>query len=183
MVFANIRKVTLFLLSTGLGQVILILAALVLFLPLPLLPAQILWMNLVTNGLQDVALGFEPGEKGIVDQPPRNPADPVISRLMIERLLVIGVVLAAGTLSTFVWQLNMGADINKARTVALTTMVLYQLFNVFNSRSETQSIFQMNMMSNPFLFYSIIASIIAQLSIIYVPALQFIFRTDRKSVV
>lgn len=176
-VFANIRKVTLFLLSTGLGQVILILAALVLFLPLPLLPAQILWMNLVTNGLQDVALGFEPGEKGIVDQPPRNPADPVISRLMIERLLVIGVVLAAGTLSTFVWQLNMGADINKARTVALTTMVLYQLFNVFNSRSETQSIFQMNMMSNPFLFYSIIASIIAQLSIIYVPALQFIFRT------
>ena len=176
-VFANIRKVTLFLLSTGLGQIILILATLVLFLPLPLLPAQILWMNLVTNGLQDISLGFEPGEKGIVDQPPRHPDEPVISRLMIERLLVIGVVLAAGTLATFVWQLNMGADINKARTVALTTMVLYQLFNVFNSRSETQSIFQMNIMSNPFLFYSIIASTTAQLAIIYLPPLQFIFRT------
>lgn len=176
-VFANIRKVTLFLLSTGLGQVILILAALVLFLPLPLLPAQILWMNLVTNGLQDVALGFEPGEKGIEDQPPRHPAEPVISRLMIERLLVIGVVLAAGTLATFVWQLNIGASIDKARTVALTTMVLFQLFNVFNARSERLSIFQMSMLSNPFLFYSIIASIMAQLAIIYVPAFHFIFRT------
>lgn len=177
-IFENIQKVTLFLLSTGLAQIILILTALVVLMPLPLLPAQILWLNLVTNGLQDVALAFEPGEKGIVNRPPRNRNEPVISRLMAERLVIIGVVIAAGTLFTFTWALNRGYDLDHARTVALTTIVLFQLFNVFNVRSETLSIFQMKMLSNPFLFYSVVASIIAQTAIIYVPSFQFVFRTS-----
>lgn len=177
-VFDNIRKVILFLLSTGLAQIILILTSLVVLMPLPLLPAQILWLNLVTNGLQDVALAFEPGEKGIINRPPRRRDEPVISRLMAERLLIIGVVIAAGTLFTFTWALNRGYDIDHARTVSLTTIVLFQLFNVFNVRSERLSIFQMNMLSNPFLFYSVIASLIAQVSIIYVPSFQFVFRTS-----
>lgn len=175
-VFDNIRKVTLFLLSTGLAQIILILTSLLIFLPLPLLPAQILWLNLVTNGLQDVALAFEPGEKGIVERPPRRRREPVISRLMAERLVVIGVVIAAGTLYAFVWALNQGYTLEHARTVALTTIVLFQLFNVFNVRSETESIFRVRLLSNPFLFFSVLASLIAQAAIIYVPALQFVFR-------
>lgn len=176
-VFDNIRKITLFLLSTGLAQIILILSALVLFMPLPLLPAQILWLNLVTNGLQDVALAFEPGEKGIVNRSPRHRTEPVISRLMAERLVIIGVVIAVGTLYTFVWALNQGYTLEHARTVALTTIVLFQLFNVFNVRSETESILRLRLLSNPFLFFSVVASVIAQLMIIYVPALQFVFRT------
>ncbi|MBE0467342.1 MAG: HAD-IC family P-type ATPase, partial [Candidatus Desulforudis sp.] len=176
-VFDNIRKVILFLLSTGLAQIILILTALVLFMPLPLLPAQILWLNLVTNGLQDVALAFEPGEKGIINRSPRHRTEPVISRLMAERLVIIGVVIAVGTLYTFIWALNQGYTIDHARTVALTTIVLFQLFNVFNVRSETESILRMRLLSNPFLFFSVVASVIAQLMIIYVPALQFVFRT------
>lgn len=176
-VFANIRKVVLFLLSSGLGQVILILLTLVLLLPLPLLPAQIIWMNLVTNGLQDVAMAFEPPEKGIERLKPRPLKEPVISRLMMERLIIIGVVLALGTLGTFWWQLSEGASIDQARTVALTTMVLFQLFNVFNARSEIRSVFRMNPLSNRFLFISIIASMIAQVLVIYWAPLQAIFRT------
>lgn len=174
-VFANIRKVVLFLLSTGLGQVFLILASILMLLPLPLLPAQIIWLNLVTNGLQDVALSFEPPEKGVEYQRPRPRNEPVLSRLMIERLLLIGIVLAAGTLLVFIWELNGGASIDKARTEALTTLVFFQLFNVFNSRSETRSIFQMSPFSNPFLFLSIVASVIVHLAAIYWAPLASIF--------
>lgn len=180
-VFSNIRKVTLFLLSGGLGQVLLILATLVFRLPLPLLPAQIIWMNLVTNGLQDVAMAFEPPEKGIEDEKPRERTEPVISRLMIERLIVIGVVLMVGTLAIYYVELNAGSSIERARTVALTTLVLFQLFNVFNCRSETRSVFRMNPLSNPFLFFSIVASVIAQVALVYFEPLQAIFRTTALS--
>jgi len=177
-VFSNIRKVILFLLSTGLAQIILIFTSLLLLLPLPLLPAQILWLNLVSNGLQDVALAFEPGEKGIVKLSPRQRDEPVLSSLMLQRLVLIGIVIAIGTTYTFSWALQQGYALNHARTVALTTIVLFQLFNVFNVRSETLSIFKMSMTSNPFLFFSVISSIIAQVAIIYVPALQMVFRTE-----
>ncbi len=176
-VFDNIRKATLFLLSAAVGQVLLILVTLLLYLPLPLLPAQILWLNLVTNGLQDVAMAFEPEEKGVVDRPPRKMKEPIISRLMGERMVIIGVVMAAGTLFTFAWQLNLVNDVDKARTVALTTLVMFQLFNVFNVRSETESFLRQNPLTNKFLFFSVIASIVAQLAVIYMPALQFVFRT------
>jgi Ca2+-transporting ATPase len=175
-VFSNIRKVVLFLLASGLGEVILILASIVLFLPVPLLPAQIIWMNLVTNGLQDVALAFEPGEKGIELQPPRPKKEPVISRLMVQRLILIGIVLGIGTLGVFMWQLQQGTGLDHARTMALTTMVLFQLFNIFNIRSETRSAFAMNPLSNPFLFFSIVASVIAQVIVVYWPPLEMIFR-------
>jgi magnesium-transporting ATPase (P-type) len=174
-IFANIRKVVLFLLAGGLGQVALILLTIVLKLPLPLLPAQIIWMNLVTNGLQDVAMAFEPAEKGIEFQPPRPRKEPVISRLMVERMVIMGMVLALGTLGVYLWQMNQGSGIEHARTMALTTLVLFQLFNVFNSRSETRSVFTMNPLSNPFLFFSIVGSVIAQLIAIYWPPLQSVF--------
>jgi Ca2+-transporting ATPase len=176
-VFANIRKVALFLLSSNLGLAILVLLTLALFQPLPLLPGQIIWLNLVTNGLQDVAMAFEPPEKGIEFQRPRPRKEPIISRLMIERLLVIGVVLALGTLALYSWELGRGSGIDKARTEALTVMVFYQLFNVFNARSETRSAFTMNPLSNPFLFFSIVASVIAQFAVIYWAPLQYVFRT------
>jgi len=180
-VYDNIRKVILFLLSTGLAQIILILVSLLFGIPLPLLPAQILWLNLVTNGLQDVALAFEPGGEGLLDKPPRQRNEAVISRLMMERLVLIGIVIALGTLFTFILSRNWGYNIDHARTVALTTIVLFQLFNVFNVRSEKESIFRTRVLSNPFLFYSVVASIIAQILIIYVPGFQFIFRTSALS--
>ncbi|PKM83766.1 MAG: ATPase [Firmicutes bacterium HGW-Firmicutes-13] len=176
-VFSNLRKVVFFLLGTGAGMIFLILFIVLAGFPLPFLPAQILWINLVTNGLQDVALAFEPPEEGVIKQPPRRRNEPIISSLILERLVLVGVIIMLGTLLTYLWQLAGGAPLAQARTVALTTMVFFQLFHVFNSRSELTSIFKMNPLSNPFLFYSIIASISAHLLVIYWPPLQFVFRT------
>lgn len=175
-VFANLRKATFFLLSTGAGVIFLTLLTLVLGLPLPFRPAQILWLNLVTNGLQDVALAFEPKEEGILDVPPRDPKEPILSRLMTFRLIYVGLIMMGGTLVTFLWQYQNGS-LDQARTVALTTMVMFQLFHVFNARSDNVSVFRVPVLSNPFLFFSVIASILAHLTLLYVPFMQMIFRT------
>ncbi len=176
-VYDNIRKVTLFLVSCGLGELIAILATIVMGIPIPYIPAQILWLNLVTNGLQDVSLAFEPGEKGILNKPPREPKEGILSSLMIQRTFLMGIVLAVGTLYVFISDLNSGVPLERARTVALTTMVFFQFYQALNCRSETMSIFSMSPMSNPFLFYAMIAALFAQLAVLYVPSLQWIFRT------
>ena len=176
-VYDNIRKVTLFLVSCGFGELIAILATIVMGIPIPYIPAQILWLNLVTNGLQDVALAFEPGEKGILNKPPRKPEEGILSNLMIQRTFLMGIVMAAGTLYVFISDLNSGVPLERARTAALTTMVFFQFYQALNCRSETESIFSMRPMSNPFLFYSMIAAFFAQLAVLYVPAFQWIFRT------
>ncbi|UNC93857.1 HAD-IC family P-type ATPase [Candidatus Contubernalis alkalaceticus] len=176
-VFSNLRKVVFFLLGTGAGMILLILFIVLTGFPLPFLPAQILWVNLVTNGLQDMALAFEPPEEGVIQQLPRRREEPIISSLILERLVLVGLVIMLGTFLTYLWQLNIGAPLAQARTVALTTMVFFQLFHVFNSRSELTSMFKMNPLSNPFLFYSTIASLSAHLLVIYWPPLQFVFRT------
>ncbi|MBT6226192.1 MAG: HAD-IC family P-type ATPase [Candidatus Scalindua sp.] len=176
-VYDNIRKVTLFLVSCGFGELIAILATIVMGIPIPYIPAQILWLNLVTNGLQDVALAFEPGERGILNKPPRKPKEGILSSLIIQRTFLMGIVLAVGTLYVFTSGLNSGVSIERARTVALTTMVFFQFYQALNCRSETESIFSMNPMSNLFLFYSMIAAFFAQLAVLYVPTFQWIFRT------
>ncbi|MBA3071673.1 MAG: HAD-IC family P-type ATPase, partial [Nitrospirae bacterium] len=177
-VFDNIRKVTFFLIPTGVAAILSILGTVVVGVPIPYVPAQLLWINLVTNGLQDVALAFEPGEKGIIDRPPRNPKEGIMSRLLIERTILVGVLISAGVVYNFITVLNAGDSLEKARTMAVTTMVFFQFFQAWNSRSELQSIFRINLMSNPFLFYSMIAASLAQLAVIYVPALQWVFRTE-----
>jgi len=176
-VYDNIKKVTLFLISCGFGELIAIIGTIVMGYPIPYIPAQILWLNLVTNGLQDVALAFEPAEKGVLNRPPRNPKEGILSSLMVQRTVLMGITLAAGTLFLFVSNLNAGVPLERARTVALTTMVFFQFYQAFNCRSETQSVFSMSPISNPLLFISMIAAFLAQLSVIYVPAFQWVFRT------
>jgi len=177
-VFDNIRKVIFFLIPTGVAAILSILGTVVMGMPIPYVPAQLLWVNLVTNGLQDVALAFEPGEKGIIDRPPRDPEEGIMSRILIERTIIVGFIISAGVVYNFITALNAGDSLAKARTVAVTTMVFFQFFQAWNSRSEFQSIFQIKLMSNPFLFFSMIAAFLAQLSVIYVPAFQWVFRTE-----
>lgn len=177
-VFDNIRKVTFFLIPTGVAAILSILGTVVMGMPIPYVPAQLLWVNLVTNGLQDVALAFEPGEKGIIDRPPRDPKEGIMSRILIERTLMVGLIISAGVVYNFVSALNAGGSLEKARTVAVTTMVFFQFFQAWNSRSELESVFRLNPLGNPFLFYSMIAAFLAQLAVIYVPLLQWIFRTE-----
>jgi len=177
-VFDNIRKVTFFLIPTGIAAILSILGTIILGLPIPYVPAQLLWINLVTNGLQDVALAFEPGEKGIIDRPPRNPKEGIMSRILIERTILVGLLISIGVVFNFVSALHEGVSLEKARSIAVTTMVFFQFFQAWNSRSELQSVFRMSLFSNPFLFYSMIAAFFAQLAVLYVPALQWVFRTE-----
>jgi len=177
-VFDNIRKVTFFLIPTGIAAILSILGTVFMGIPIPYVPAQLLWINLVTNGLQDVALAFEPGEKGIINRPPRHPEEGIMSRLLIERTILVSILISGGIIFNFVNALQEGDSIEKARTVAVTTMVFFQFFQAWNSRSEYESVFRINLFSNPFLFYSMLAAFLAQLSFIYVPALQWIFRTE-----
>ncbi|NUN23412.1 MAG: HAD-IC family P-type ATPase [Candidatus Jettenia caeni] len=176
--FDNIRKVVFFLIPTGIAAILSIIATIILGVPMPYVPTQLLWLNIVTNGLQDIALAFEPGEKGVIDRPPRNPKEGIMSRVLIERTILVSFVISLGVIFNFISALHEGVPIEKARTTALTTMVFFQFFQAWNSRSETQSVFRMNPISNPFLFYSMIAAIFAQLAVLYVPPLQWIFRTQ-----
>ena len=176
-VFDNLRKVTFFLIPTGVASIISIIATMTMGVPIPYIPAQLLWINLVTNGLQDVSLAFEPAEKGIINRPPRDPQEGIMSRLLIQRTILVGLVIAAGVVWNYMAALRDGGSLENARTVAVTTMVFFQFFQAWNSRSEYESVFRMNPLGNPFLFYSMIAAFIAQLAFIYAPPLQWIFRT------
>jgi calcium-translocating P-type ATPase len=176
-VFSNVRKVSFFLLSTAAAEVITIVIAVAAGWPLPFLAAQILWINLVTNGLQDVALAFEKGEPGLLERPPRRPDEGLVTMRILERLVAVGLVLAAGTLTIFWWTLERTGDLTHARTVAMTQMVVFQFYHVFNCRSLDRSILSIPLFSNRFLFASIIAAAAAHLLVLHVGFLQRIFRT------
>lgn len=176
-VYDNIKKVTLFLISCGFGELIAIITTVAMGFQIPYIAVQILWLNLVTNGLQDIALAFEPGEKGVLQRPPRHQKEHILTSIMIQRTVLMGLVMAAGTVILYIYHLNKGASLEQARTVALTTMVFFQTYQAFNCRSESQSIFRKNPLSNPFLFFSMIAALFAHLAVLYVPVLQWVFRT------
>ncbi|HUO87036.1 MAG TPA: HAD-IC family P-type ATPase, partial [Thermoanaerobaculia bacterium] len=176
-VFANIRKVTFFLLSSAAGEVITVVVALALGWPLPFVAAQILWINLVTNGVQDVALAFEPGEPGLLDRRPRPRDEGLVTLRLLERLGAVGLLLAAGSLGMFWWTLRSTGDVELARTVAMTQMVVFQFFHVFNCRSLDRSIFTMPPFGNKFLFASVAAALVAHLAVLHLAPLQAVFRT------
>ncbi len=176
--FDNIRKVTFFLVSTGAAEIIAILVAVWLQWPLILLPAQLLWLNLVTNGLQDVALAFEPAERGVLQRPPRRPGGGVLDRIMWERVVLAGAVMGAGMLLTFRWELDATDSLMAAQTVALTTMVVFQLFQAGNARSETESVFRRNPFSNPFLLWATLAALGVHVAALYFPPTQYVLRVE-----
>jgi Ca2+-transporting ATPase len=176
--FDNIRKVTFILVSTGAAEITAILVAVWLQWPLILLPAQLLWLNLVTNGLQDVALAFEPAEKGVLRRPPRPTGGGVLDRLMWERVVIAGLVMGAGMLAMFRWELNTTDSLIRAQTVALTTMVVYQIFQAGNSRSETESILRRSPFSNRFLFLATAAALGIHIAALYLPPTQYVLRIE-----
>ncbi|HLU46126.1 MAG TPA: cation transporting ATPase C-terminal domain-containing protein, partial [Natronosporangium sp.] len=176
--FANVRRVSFFLLSTGAATIAAILVGLWLGWPLLMLPAQLVWLNLVTNGLQDFALVFEPGEKRLLEQPPRPRQEGIISRLLWWRLALVGVVMAAGTLYMFDWALTTTGSVAQAQTVALTTMVVFQAFHLGNCRSVRRSAFRLNPLANPFLLISSVAALVIHIGALYAPPTQWLLRVE-----
>ncbi|HVB31871.1 MAG TPA: HAD-IC family P-type ATPase [Gemmatimonadaceae bacterium] len=176
-VFANVRKATFFLLSTAVAEIAVILGAMVMGWPLPLLAAQILWINLVTDSLEVMALAFERGEPALLTQPPRPRAEGALTPALYLRLGGVGLVLTLGTFAMFWWTLHTTGNLPMARTVALTQMVVFQFYHVFNCRSLDRSVFSTPVWTNPFLVLSTIAVTLAHVAAIYTPFLQRMLRT------
>jgi magnesium-transporting ATPase (P-type) len=176
--FDNVRKVTFFLLSANAAEVLAILVALALDWPLPLLAAQILWLNLVTDSVQVTALAFEPGEPDVLRRPPRDPNEGVLSRLLWERIGISAAVMAIGTLALFNWELVTIGSMTEARTVALTALVVFQAFQVGNARSADRSLLRMSPLSNPYLFVATIAAVAVHVVALYLPPMQIMLRVE-----
>ena len=170
--FDNVRKTTFFLISGNAAAVLAVLTSLAAGLTLPFVAVQLLWLNLVTNGVQDIALAFEPGEKHLIDRPPRPRREGIISPVLWERTALAALIMGAGTLLMFHLQLD-GADVDEARSVALTTMVVFQALHVGNSRSETLSAFAKSPISNRFLFIGTLGAIAIHTAALYLPFTQF----------
>ena len=176
--FDNVRRVTFFLVSTAIGLVAAILVGLWLRWPLLMLPAQLLWLNLVTSGLQDLALAFEPGEHDVLQRAPRRRSEGIMSPIVWERALIAGAVMAGGTLWLFRWELSMGGPLHRAQTVALSTMVVFQAFQAGNTRSEWRSVFRIGPFANRFLFLATAAALGVHVAALYLPTTQYVLRVE-----
>jgi magnesium-transporting ATPase (P-type) len=170
--------VVYFLFGTNGAEVLTILLALAFDWPLPLIAAQILWLNLVTDSFQVMALAFEPGEPDVMARPPRGRQAGILSRLLWERVGLASVVMTAGMLALFRWELDRTGSEQTAQTAALTTMVLFQMFQAANARSERRSLFRLNPFGNPLLFLAIVASIAIHAVALYLGPTQYLLRVE-----
>lgn len=181
-IYDNIRKFIRYLLGCNIGEVLVMLLASLMGLPLPLLPIQLLWVNLVTDGLPAMALGIEAPEPRIMKRPPRPKNEGIFAHGLGWTIFGRGVYIAIITITAFLvgytWGRMNGADgLPLARSLALTTLVLGQLFYVFECRSERLSPFELGFFSNRYLIGAVLVSLCMQLSVLYIPALQTIFKT------
>ena len=190
-IFANIRKFLRYLLSSNTGEVLTMFFAVLLAAPiglqatgdfvLPLLATQLLWINLVTDGMPALALGVDRADADVMRQPPRPPGEGVLTPVMWRGIVIVGVIMAAGTLLVLDAALPGGliegaGDIHLARTLAFTTLMLFQMFNVFNARSDSRSAFA-DLFINGWLWAAVGVSVLLQVAVIYVPFLQRAFGT------
>ena len=174
-IYKTIKKVILYLFSTSLGEVLTITGAILLGYPLPILPAQIIWLNFVTDGFLDVAIAMEPREENLIKEKFKKPNKFLVDSLMLQRMFLMAVVMMAGTLFIFSGLFKM--DLIKAQTMSLVVLAIFQWFNAWNCRSENKSIFQINPFSNPFLVSATVIVIVLQLLAVYSPFLQKILHT------
>ncbi len=172
-VFENVRKVVKFLLATSTGEILTLLAALAIFAPAGLIitPVQILWVNLVTDGILDITLAMEPKEGDVMDEPPRKANARIINLEIARNIIFVAIFMAVGTLWMF-FNANNGNNLVYAQTLVFTTLAFFQVFNSFNCRSRTKSVFQLGFFSNPYLFIAIVTSVLLQIAAVYVPFMQ-----------
>jgi Ca2+-transporting ATPase len=192
-IFSNIRKFLRYLLSSNIGEVMtmffgVLLADVIGLVPdgtggvvLPLLATQILWINLVTDGAPALALGVDPPERGIMTVPPRPRDEGVVTARMWAGIVFVGAIMAIGTLGVLDASLPAGliegsGSLHYGQTMAFTTLMLFQIFNVFNARSDEDSAFQ-GLFANRWLWLAVVVSLLLQIIVIYTPFLQQAFST------
>src|SRR3989338_700675 len=174
-IYKTIKKVILYLFAGSWSQVLTIIGSLFLGFPLPLLASQIIWLNFVTDGFLDVSLAMEPKEKGLLKGNFERPKKYLVDKLMGKRMFFMAVPMMLGTL--FLFREYFASDMAKAWTISLTTLAVFQWFNVWNCRSEDKSIFQMNPFSNKFLIGATFIVIFLQIFAVYNPVMQKFLRT------
>ncbi len=178
-IYDNIRKFIRYLLSCNVGEVLVMFLAAFMGLPLPLLPIQILFVNLVTDGLPAMALGIDPPAPGVMERPPRPPAESIFARGLGTKIAFRGILIGVSTLAVFALSLGpWGLGLREARSMALATLVLSQLLHVFDARSEDRSFLEVGLFSNPWAVMAVLSSIGMLLAVIYVPWLSQLFKTD-----
>ena len=176
-IYDNIRKFIRYLLSCNLGEVLTMFLASLFTLPNPMTPIQILFVNLATDGLPAIALGVDPADNDIMRQSPRDKKEGIFARGLTEKILVRGSLIGVCTLLSFMVGRYFRMNLDTCRTIALSTLVMSQLFHVFECRSERHSIFEIKLFTNPYLVGAVLVSILMLCSILYIPFLQGIFHT------
>jgi len=178
-VYDNLKKAILFILPTNGGEALIILAAIIFgFDQLPLTPVQILWVNMVTAVTLALSLAFEPPEQNIMQRPPRNAREPMLTTHLIWRVAFVSVILMSGTLGLFIWEMERGMSIEHARTVAVNTLVVFEIFYLFNSRYIKACIFNWaGLVGNRYVLIAIFILIIFQLGFTYLGPMQSLFGT------
>ena len=176
-IYDNIRKFIRYLLSCNVGEVLVMFLAVLGGLPLPLMPIQILWMNLVTDGLPALALGVDPIDRDIMNRRPRQPRESVFANGLLWKIIGSGSAIAAVTLLIFMMSYWGSGDIDFARTMAFNTLVFAQLFYVFSCRSERHTIFDVGLHTNPQLLGAVVLSASLQAAVTHIHFLNTIFHT------
>ena len=173
-IYDNIKRFVKFQVSTNVGAILTIIATSILSLPLPFNPVQLLWLNIVMDGPPAQTLGMEGGEKDLMRRPPET--GDILTRKTLLEILIAGIVMALGTVCVFAYELSIKSGEKKAMTIAFTLFVMYQLFNAYNRKADSDK-------SSKYLYIAILISFILQVLIIYIPQLQIIFRTTSINII
>lgn len=186
-IYSNIRKFVGFLLSCNIGEILIVFVALLAGWAVPLVPIQLLWINLITDSFPAFALGLEEGEKDIMNQKPRDPGDPLVDKAMKIAIFFQSIGLAAATLASYRLGFILAGDVSNekalviARTFCFTTLILGEMLRAYSARSEVKPLFKMKLLGNHFLNYSVLIAVGLLLLVIYIPFLQGIFKTSALS--
>ncbi|MHB0934953.1 MAG: cation-translocating P-type ATPase [Armatimonadota bacterium] len=175
-IYRNLRRVVSYLFITNLGEVLTLVTAIVIGLPLPLTPLQIIWVNLVTDTTSTIPLGIEPKHQDVLTRPPRDPKEPLVNRMVIIRIAILAPVIAAGTLGLFIAMLQQ-VSYEHARTMAFTTLATIEWFKAISLRSLTQPVFGLGIFTNHWLLIGIGTGVLLQLGVLYTALGQTLFAT------
>lgn len=174
-VFDNLTKFIAWTLPTNLGEGLVLLAAIVTGATLPILPIQLLWINMVTAAVLGLSLSLEPKEPDLMRRKPRDPKAPILDQVLIWRIVLVGVIILAGAFGLFEYELSRGASLAEARTVAVNVVIFVEIFYLFNARSLTRSPFQLGLFSNPWAVGGAILMVLIQLLFTYAPFMNTLF--------
>jgi Ca2+-transporting ATPase len=180
-IYDNVKKYVAYLLSCNVGEILVMLIAGLLAWPLPLFAVQLLWVNLTTDGLPALALGVDPSDPNIMKRRPRSPHESLFTQPIKSLIFGTSVMMAAILLPTFNWAYQ-NKGLPYAQTMIFTTLVMFEMFNAFNCRSERESLLKIGPFSNRWLVVAVAISILMQLTVIYIPSFRMVFDTVALSI-